>query len=48
MRPFDAYWEFHEAREYERNHAQHYADRTPPPVTEPSEPPSPPRLRRVK
>ncbi len=45
---FDAYWEFHEAREYERNHAQHYADRTPPPVTEPSEPPSPPRLRRVK
>ena len=45
---FDAYWEFHEAREYERNHAQHYADRTPPPVTEPSEPPSPSRLRRVK
>ena len=45
---FDAYWEFHEAREYERNHAEHYADRTPPPVTEPPEPPSPPRLRRVK
>ena len=37
---FDAYWEFHEAREYERNHAEHYADRTPPPVTEPPEPPS--------
>ena len=23
---FDAYWAFHEAREYERNHAQRYAD----------------------
>ena len=45
---FDADWDFHEAREYERNHAQHCADRTPPHVTEPSEPPSPPRLRRVK
>ena len=22
---FDAYWDFHEAREYERNHAQRYA-----------------------
>ena len=35
-----------EAREYERNHAQHHADRTPPPVTEPPELPSPPGLRR--
>ena len=32
---FDAYWKFHEAREYDRNHARRYADRTPPPVTEP-------------
>jgi len=23
---FDAYWEFHEQQEYERNHASHYAD----------------------
>jgi hypothetical protein len=23
---FDAYWEFHEHQEYERNHASHYAD----------------------
>ena len=52
---FDAYWTFHEAREYERNHARHYADGTPPPVNEPlppvNEPPPPPsssRLRRVK
>ena len=45
---FDAYWNFHEAREYERNHAQRYAARTAPPVSEPPPPPSPPRLRRVK
>jgi hypothetical protein len=45
---FDAYWDFHEAREYERNHAQRYADGTAPPVSEPPPPPSPPRLRRVK
>ena len=45
---FDAYWDFHEAREHERNHAQHYADGTAPPVTEPPPPPSSPRLRRVK
>ena len=45
---FDAYWDFHEAREYERNHAQRYAERTVPPVSEPPPPPSPPRLRRVK
>ena len=45
---FDAYWDFHEAREYERNHAQRYADATPPPVTEPPSSPSPPSLRRVK
>ena len=45
---FDAYWKFHEAREYDRNHAQRYADRTPPPVTEPPPSPASPRLRRVK
>ncbi len=45
---FDAYWDFHEACEYERNHAQRYAARTAPPVSEPPPPPSPPRLRRVK
>ena len=45
---FDAYWDFHEAREYERNHAQRYADGIAPPLTEPPPPPSPPRLRRVK
>ena len=45
---FDAYWDFHEAREYERNHARQYADGTPPPFSEPPEPPSPRRLRRVE
>ena len=45
---FDAYWDFHEACEYERNHAQRYTDGTAPPVTEPPPPPSSPRLRRVK
>ena len=45
---FDAYWDFHEAREYERNHAQRYAGGKAPPVTEPPPPPSSPRLRRVK
>ena len=45
---FDAYWDFHEAREYQRNHAQRYRDGTAPPVTEPPPPPSSPRLRRVK
>ena len=44
---FDAYWDFHEKREYERNHAERYAGGKPPPVTEPP-PPSPRRLRRVK
>ena len=49
---FDAYWDFHEAREYERNHAQHYADGVAPPVAPPVTQPPPsrssPRLRRVK
>ena len=45
---FDAYWDFHEAREYERNHAQRYADGITPPVTEPPPPPASPRLRLVK
>ena len=37
---FDAYWTFHEAREYERNHAQRYADGIVPPVADPPPPPS--------
>ena len=45
---FDAYWDFHEAREYERNHAQRYADGIAPPVSEPPPSPASPRLRRVK
>ena len=49
---FDAYWDFHEAREYERNHAQRYADGIAPPVaplvTEAPPSRSSPRLRRVK
>ena len=49
---FDAYWDFHEAREYERNHAQRYADGVAPPVappvTKPHPSPSSPRLRRIK
>jgi len=49
---FDAYWNFHEAREYERNHAQRYADgivpAVEPAVTEPPPSRSSPRLRRVK
>jgi dsRNA-specific ribonuclease len=45
---FDAYWAFHEAQEYERNHASRYAGHEAPPVTAPT-PPSPrPRFRRVK
>ena len=35
-------------REYERNHAQRYADGIAPPVSEPPPSPSSPRLRRVK
>ena len=42
-RDFDAYWDFHEAREYQRNHAQRYADGIAPPVTEPPPSPSSPR-----
>ena len=45
---FDAYWDFHEAREYERNHARQYADGAPPPFSEPPDPPSPRHLRPVK
>ena len=47
-RDFDAYWDFHEAREYQRNHAQRYTGGIAPPVTEPPPSPSSPRLRRVK
>ena len=43
---FDAYWDFHEAREYERNHAQRYAGKHR--RSEPPPSPASPRLRRVK
>ena len=45
---FDTYWTFHEAREYQRNHAQRYARGIVPPVSEPPPPEPRPRLRRVK
>ena len=41
---FDAYWEFHLAREHERNHASRYAGQmVPDPLPTPR-----PRLRRLK
>ena len=33
---FDAYWEFHEKQEYERNHASHYADHRVPDTVAPA------------
>ncbi len=45
---FDAYWQFHEAREYQRNHVERYADGAVTPVTDLPPPPATPRLRRVK
>ncbi|MCH7746719.1 MAG: ISKra4 family transposase [Acidobacteria bacterium] len=45
---FDAYWDYHEAREYQRNHAERYADGAVTPVKDLLPPPSTPRLRRVK
>ena len=45
---FDTYWAFHEAREYQRNHAKRYANGKVPPVKELFPSPSSPRLRRVK
>lgn len=41
---FDAYWQFHLAREKQRNHASHYADGA---IPDPLPPPKP-RLRRIK
>jgi hypothetical protein len=45
---FDEYWKFHEAREYQRNHVNHYADQQVPAVVDRSQ--SPPRrhLKLVK
>jgi len=43
---FDAYWKFHEQREYERNHASHYADHRVP-KTVPSASSSRPNRRRT-
>jgi hypothetical protein len=34
---FDDYWKFHEVREYERNHAAHYADQQVPAVISPKQ-----------
>ena len=45
---FDAYCDFHEAREYERNHARRHADGIAPPISELPPSPSSPRLCRVK
>jgi hypothetical protein len=45
---FDAYWVFHEAREYERTHASRYAGKAPPAVKLPPPPQPRPRFRRVK
>ena len=33
---FDAYWEFHEQQEYERNHASHYANHRVPETVPPA------------
>ena len=41
---FEEYWRFHEAQEYERNHAARYANRTPPATQRPRPPPPPPPL----
>lgn len=43
---FDDYWTYHEARERERNHLDHYADRRLPRIAKPST--TRPTLRRVK
>lgn len=44
---FDAYWTFHERREYERNHAAHYADHHVPATTPPAPVTSAPRRLRI-
>ena len=45
---FDRYWVFHEAREYQRNHAERYAEGKIPPTVSPEPPEELPPLRRVK
>ena len=45
---FDEYWSFHESREYERNHAAHYADGHPPGTKDPRRTMKRPRLTRIK
>lgn len=50
---FDDYWEFHEIREYERNHAAHYADQQVPAVisskqSSPRRSPAPSSLKLIK
>ncbi len=45
---FDEYWRFHEAQEYERNHAACYAEHEVPATKKPHLQPSKPHLRLVK
>jgi len=45
---FDEYWRFHETREYDRNHAVHYADHEVPATKNPRPKELKPRLRLVK
>lgn len=42
---FDAYWQFHEKQEYERNHASHYAEHHVPETVAPAAFSSPPNRR---
>jgi hypothetical protein len=45
---FDEYWRFHEAQEYNRNHASKYADRRPPQTRAPASLRNRARLTRIK
>lgn len=47
-RDFDAYWSFHEAQEYKRNHLDRYANGVVPPTVPPPQAGRRPRLKRVK
>ena len=47
-RDFHAYWSFHEAQEYKRNHQTRYANGVVPPTVPPPLPSRRPRLKRVK
>jgi hypothetical protein len=45
---FDAYWEFHEHQEYERNHTSHYADHRVPEIVSPAASSQPSRRVTLK